>query len=95
MRGPSAPHERVTSGADRAARAREGTAMSLDHTDAHLAAEARYAAERVALYQQRLYAGHGDLRRLAELERVAAGAAQRLARHRAKAGGSGDDGAVS
>jgi hypothetical protein len=60
--------------------------MSLDHTEAHLAAEARYASDRVALYQQRLYAGTGELRRLAELERVASGATERLARHRATAG---------
>jgi hypothetical protein len=65
--------------------------MSLDHTEAQLAAEARYAADRVALYQQRLYAGTGELRRLAELERVAAGAAERLAHQRAKGDDSGRD----
>jgi hypothetical protein len=47
-------------------------------TLAELVAEARHATERVALYRQRLYAGRGDLRRLAELERVAEGAASRL-----------------
>jgi hypothetical protein len=41
--------------------------------------EARHTATRVALYRQRLYAGHGTPRRLAELEREADGAAQRLA----------------
>jgi hypothetical protein len=46
---------------------------------AELEAEARHATTRVALYQQRLYAGKGDLRRLAELKRVAEGAAARLA----------------
>lgn len=65
--------------------------MSLDQTETHLAAEARYAADRVALYRQRLYAGSGELRRLAELERVASGAAERLARHRAAAGDSAQD----
>jgi hypothetical protein len=65
--------------------------MSLDHTEAHLAAEARYATDRVALYQQRMYAGTGELRRLAELERVASGATERLARHRATAGDAGKD----
>ncbi|MBI5106949.1 MAG: hypothetical protein HZB46_18540 [Solirubrobacterales bacterium] len=65
--------------------------MSLDHTEAHLAAEARYAGNRVALYRQRMYAGGGDLRRLAELERVASGAAERLARHCAMTDGSAED----
>jgi hypothetical protein len=46
-----------------------------------LAAEARRAANRVALYQQRVYAGRADGRRLAELQREAAGAAERAARH--------------
>jgi hypothetical protein len=45
-----------------------------------LRAEADHASSRVALYQQRVYAGKGELRRLAELERVADGAAQRLMR---------------
>jgi hypothetical protein len=45
---------------------------------AELTAEAQHAADRLALYHQRLYAGKGDLRRLAELERTAAGAAERL-----------------
>jgi hypothetical protein len=65
--------------------------MSLDHTEAHLAAEARYATDRLALYQQRIYAGTGEQRRLAELERVASGATERLARHRATADDSGKD----
>jgi hypothetical protein len=47
---------------------------------AELRAEARYATERVALYQQRLYTGNGDPRRMAELERIAQGAADRLRR---------------
>jgi hypothetical protein len=45
-----------------------------------LRAEARHAAERVALQRQKLYAGRGDARRLAELERMERGAAQRLRR---------------
>ena len=55
----------------------------MDHSQksAELAAEARYAAERVALYQQRVYAGRADGRRLAELQRAAAGASERAARH--------------
>lgn len=55
---------------------------------AELDAEARHAAERLALYQQRVYAGRADGRRLAELQRAAAGAADRAARHR----GAGGDG---
>lgn len=47
---------------------------------AELKADAAHTATRVALYQQKLYAGRGDLRRLAELQREAAGAAERLAR---------------
>jgi hypothetical protein len=45
-----------------------------------LRAEARYAADRLSLYRQRMYAGRGDPRRLAELVRVADGAAGRLRR---------------
>jgi hypothetical protein len=47
---------------------------------AELEAEARHAAERLALYQQRVYAGRADGRRLAELQRAATGAADRAAR---------------
>ncbi len=47
---------------------------------AQLTAEAHHADTRLALYRRKLYAGKGDMRRLAELERVAAGAADRLAR---------------
>jgi hypothetical protein len=53
-----------------------------------LSAEVRHTAERVALYQQKLYAGRGDARRLAELQREAAGAAERLALARSRAGHS-------
>jgi hypothetical protein len=34
----------------------------------------------VALYRRRIYAGGGDARRLAELERISSGAADRLRR---------------
>ncbi|HEU4974192.1 MAG TPA: hypothetical protein VFT50_03830 [Baekduia sp.] len=61
--------------------------MSRQQETAQLVAEARYAAERVALYQQRLYAGKGDPRRLAELQRIAAGAAERLERREREATG--------
>lgn len=50
-----------------------------------LSAEASHTASRVALYQQKLYAGRGDARRLAELQREAAGAAERLALAQARA----------
>ncbi len=49
-----------------------------------LSAEVRHTADRVALYQQKLYAGRGDARRLAELQREAAGAAERLALARSR-----------
>jgi hypothetical protein len=52
--------------------------MSANPSLAELRAEAQHAENRVALYQQRLYSGKGDLRRLEELKRIAAGAAQRL-----------------
>jgi hypothetical protein len=39
-----------------------------------------HAARRVALYRRRTYIGQGDPRHLAELERIAAGAAERLRR---------------
>jgi hypothetical protein len=59
--------------------------MPPEQTLAELVAEARYANDRVALYRQRLYRGNGDPRRLAELERIAAGARERLALHRVDA----------
>ena len=61
-----------------------------DQRLAELIAEARYAADRVALYRQRVYRGAGDSRRLAELERIAAGAQERLERHRAAAERAGE-----
>jgi hypothetical protein len=45
-----------------------------------LRALSTHAAERLALYRRRIYLGRGDLTRLAELERIAAGARDRLAR---------------
>jgi hypothetical protein len=52
---------------------------------AELTAEASHTASRVALYEQKLYSGRGDERRLAELQREAAGAAERLALARSRA----------
>jgi hypothetical protein len=48
---------------------------------AELTGEARYTADRVALYRRKLFIGEGQPRRLAELERKAAGAAARLRGH--------------
>jgi hypothetical protein len=45
-----------------------------------LRALARHADQRLALYRRRIYLGRGDPRRLAELERIAEGAAARLRR---------------
>jgi hypothetical protein len=39
-----------------------------------------HAAQRVALYRRRVYLGRGDAQHLAELERIAQGAADRLRR---------------
>jgi hypothetical protein len=55
---------------------------------AELTAEAAHTASRVALYQQKLYSGRGEARRLAELQREAAGAAERLALARSRAAAS-------
>jgi hypothetical protein len=49
-----------------------------------LSADATHSADRVALYEQKLYAGRGDMRRLTELKREAAGAAERLELGRAR-----------
>lgn len=43
-------------------------------TEEELAAQVAYAAERLALYRRRIYAGRGDPKRLAELERELHGA---------------------
>jgi hypothetical protein len=49
-----------------------------------LIAEERYARERVALQQRRMDFGKGDPRRMAELQRIAENAAQRLAARRSR-----------
>ncbi len=45
-----------------------------------LRAEAKHAAQRLALYRRKILLGQGEARRLAELERISAGAAARLER---------------
>ena len=52
---------------------------------AELRALADHAAQRLALYRRRMYVGRGEPSRLAELERRAQGASDRLARARAAA----------
>jgi hypothetical protein len=53
---------------------------------AELRAEAAYAAERLALYRRRMLMGKGEPRVLAERERAAAGAADRLRRGQRQGG---------
>jgi hypothetical protein len=53
---------------------------------AELRASADHAARRLALYRRKVYVGGGDLRRLAELERIAHGATERLRRASAPGG---------
>jgi hypothetical protein len=48
-----------------------------------------HAATRLALYRRRMYVGRGEPQRLAELERIAAGAADRLRRAVDKAASDG------
>jgi hypothetical protein len=55
---------------------------------AELAAEADHASQRLALYRRRVNLGRGNPQRLAELQRVADGAASRLQRARRAAGGT-------
>lgn len=52
--------------------------MSKEPTLGELAAEARHAADRFTLQRQKVYAGRGDSRRLAELQRASDGATARL-----------------
>jgi hypothetical protein len=52
--------------------------MGREHEVAELRAEARHADERLSLYRRRMNLGRGEPTRLAELERIAAGASQRL-----------------
>ena len=47
---------------------------------AELRALSEHAKHRLALYRRRTYVGAGDPARLAELERIAQGAAERLRR---------------
>lgn len=49
-----------------------------------LRAAAEHARWRLARYRQRMYLGRGEPQRLAELERVATGAADRLRRAQAR-----------
>lgn len=56
--------------------------MSREPNLAELQALADHASQRLALYRRKMYLGRGDARRLAELERIAAGAANRLRRAR-------------
>jgi hypothetical protein len=48
-----------------------------------LRAEANHAAQRLALYRRKVLLGQGDARRLAELERISSGAADRVKRAQA------------
>ncbi len=50
---------------------------------AELAENARYTADRAARYRRKVYLGRGEPVRLAELERIADGAATRLGTARA------------
>jgi hypothetical protein len=54
--------------------------MKVEPSLDELRALARHADQRLALYRRRVYLGRGEPRRLAELERIAEGAAQRLRR---------------
>jgi len=56
--------------------------MTSEPSLAELKALSQHAAQRLALYRRAVYVGRGDLGRLAELERVAEGAAGRLRRAR-------------
>lgn len=57
-----------------------GSPTRREPTLAELTALARYATERAALYRRKVLIGRGEPRRLAELERIAAGADSRLRR---------------
>jgi len=48
-----------------------------------LRAEAKHAAQRLALYRRKILLGRGDVHQLAELERISTGAAARLKRAQA------------
>jgi hypothetical protein len=53
---------------------------------AELRALSEHASRRVALYRRKMYTGRGEPLRLAELERIASGAADRLKRAEGRAG---------
>ena len=55
-----------------------------ERSTAELKALADYATQRLALYRRRIYLGRGEPRRLAELERIAKGASDRLTRARSR-----------
>jgi len=59
--------------------------MTAEPSLAELKALSEHASQRLALYRRAVYVGRGELARLAELERVAEGAANRLRRARAAA----------
>jgi hypothetical protein len=67
--------------AKRLAKPNRGTSeyMAPAPTLRELQAVAKHASDRLALYRRRMYVGRGDLPRLAELTRIAEGAARRLA----------------
>jgi hypothetical protein len=54
--------------------------VSVEPSVAELRALAEHAMKRLALHRRRVYVGRGDPQELAELERIAQGAADRLRR---------------
>jgi len=60
--------------------------MSSQDAIADLRAQSEHAALRLSLYRRRVYLGRADGRRLAEYERIAQGAADRLRRAEQRAG---------
>jgi hypothetical protein len=66
--------------------ARSAAGAGREPSVAELRALSQHATQRVALYRRKMYTGRGDPRRLAELERVAAGAVGRLKRAEGRAG---------
>jgi hypothetical protein len=54
--------------------------VSPEPSVAELRALSEHAKQRLALYRRRAYLGRGDPQQLAELERIAEGAAERLRR---------------
>ena len=56
-----------------------GRVLVIDSSLRELQAIAKHATDRLTLYRRRVYVGRGDLSRLAELTRIAEGAAKRLA----------------